>query len=411
MNQRLLATAFFATLTCFNIGSCFGDDWPQWRGPDRNGKSNETGLLREWPADGPPLAWSVEGMGIGYSSIAVANGKIFTLGDLDDGSYALALNEADGALLWKTRIGEAGGHRGYPGPRSTPTVDGDQVFVLNQHSDLACLNVANGKEVWSVNLEKDFGGKMMSGWRYSESPLVDGNRVIATPGGKQGTVVALDRENGEKIWQTGDWTDTAGYSSVIIATIHGTRQYIQLTGRSVAGFDPETGNVLWRADREGKTAVITTPVIKDDIVFVTSSYGVGCNAFQISKDGDTWTTEELYANKNIANHHGGVVLLDGYVFGSSGGTFKCLDIESGELAYGGRSAGKGATTYADGHLYLRSETGPIALIEATNEDLVEKSRFDQPQRSDKRAWAHPVVANGKLYIRDQDVLLCYDISE
>ncbi|MEM8668953.1 MAG: PQQ-binding-like beta-propeller repeat protein [Planctomycetota bacterium] len=403
----ILAFSFLTFAPC----SVVADDWPQWRGPERDGKSSEKGLLKQWPDDGPPLAWSIEGVGGGYSSIAIADKNIFTLGDLEDGCYAIALSESDGSQIWKTKLGAAGGHRGYPGPRSTPTVDGDQVFVLNQHGDLACLNTADGNLLWSVNLEDDFGGKMMSGWRYSESPLVDGKQVIVTPGGKQGAVLALDRSNGEKIWQTGDWTDPAGYSSVIIANILGTRQYVQLTGRSVAGLVPETGEVLWRAERQGKTAVITTPVVNGDVVFVTSAYGVGCNGFKISKDGDSWATEELYANKNIANHHGGVLLLDGHVFGSSGGTFCCLEIDSGDLAFKGRSVGKGATTFADGHLYLRSEAGPIALIEATTEGLVEKGRFDQPQRSGRKAWAHPVVAGGKLYLRDQDVLLCYDISE
>ncbi len=410
MNQRFVPAFVFATLMCFIPGVGVADDWPQWRGSDRDAKSKETGLLQEWPEGGPPLAWSTEGLGIGYSSVAIASGKIFTLGDLEDGCYAIALKESDGSPVWKTRIGEAGGHRGYPGPRSTPTVDGGQVFVLNQQGDLACLNASNGEKLWSVNLEQDFGGKMMSGWRYSESPLVDGNRVVVTPGGKHGTVLALDHASGEKIWQTGDWTDTAGYSSVIIATIHGTRQYIQLTGDSVAGIEPDTGKVLWRAERQGKTAVVATPVLQDDIVFVTSSYGVGCNAFRISKSGDNWTTEELYANQNIANHHGGVVLLDGYVFGSSGGTFRCLDIKTGELAFNERSIGKGATAFADGHFYLRSEKGPIALIKATTEGMIQTGSFDQPQRSDTQAWAHPVIAGGKLYLRDQNVLLCYDVS-
>ncbi|MCG8652870.1 MAG: PQQ-like beta-propeller repeat protein, partial [Pirellulales bacterium] len=191
---------------------------------------------------------------------------------------------------------------------------------------------------------------------------------------------------------------------------HGTRQYVQLTGRSVAGIDPASGEVLWKADREGKTAVITTPVVDGDKVFVTSSYGVGCNAFQIHKQGDQWSTEELYANKNIANHHGGVILYDHHVFGSSDGTFRCLDLASGELSFKKRSAGKGATVYADGHFYLRCESGEMALIEATTEDLIQVSLFEQPDRSNERAWAHPVIANGKLYLRDQEILLCYDIK-
>ncbi len=408
--MKYLSLFIALAFLCIPSQHSFGDDWPQWRGIDRNGQSGETGLLTEWPEDGPPLAWKVDGLGGGFSSLAVTEGVIFTLGDWDEGTFVLALKEADGSSIWKTRIGDAGGHKGYPGPRSTPTVDGGQVFALNQYSDLFCLDAKSGKEIWSVNLEDDFGGKMMSGWKYSESPLIDGDHVIITPGGKEGTVLALNRKTGKKVWQTEDWTDPAGYSSVVIATIHGTRQYVQLTGKSVAGIDRDSGEILWRADRPGKTAVITTPLIQDDIVFVTSAYGVGCNGFRISKSGSSWKTEQIYANKNSANHHGGVVLLDGHIFGSSGGTFNCVDIESGDLTFKGRSAGKGSTVYADGHLYLRGEDGAVALIEANSMELKEKSQFRQPDRSNSKAWAHPVIANGKLYLRDQGLLLCYDVE-
>ncbi|MGI9243736.1 MAG: PQQ-binding-like beta-propeller repeat protein [Verrucomicrobiales bacterium] len=392
------------------LQTAHADDWPQWRGPDRDGISKEGGLLAEWPESGPPLAWRGKGLGTGFSSIAVANGKLYTLGDLEDGSYAIALSEKDGSPLWKTKIGEAGGHRKYPGTRSTPTVDNGQVFVLNQHSDLACLDASSGKLLWRKNLVSEFGGKMMSGWKYSESPLVDGDRVVCTPGGKDGTLLAVDRNNGAKLWQTSDWTDPAGYSSVVIATIHGTKQYVQLTGASVAGVEPSSGKVLWQAKRAGKTAVIPTPIIDGDLVFVTSGYGIGCNGFRVSKDGDAWSAEEIYANKEIANHHGGVVLVDGHVYGATGSTFRCVELESGDGVFNERSAGKGSTLYADGRFILRSENGPVALMEASPEGMREISRFDQPDRSKHRAWPHPVIANGKLYLRDQGLLLCYDVG-
>ena len=384
-------------------------DWPQWRGPNRDGLSEETGLLKSWPADGPPLAWKVDGVGNGYSTVSVSEGKIYTLGDLDDGSYVIALNEADGSRAWATRIGDKGGHKGYPGTRSTPTIDNGQLYALNQYGDFACLDLSSGEVVWKRNLHKDFSGQIMSGWKYSESALVDGDQVVITPGGPDGTLLALDRNTGKQIWRTKDWTDKAGYSSVIIATIDGTRQYIQLTGASVAGVDPKTGEVLWRADRRGKTAVIPTPVVEGNLVFVTSGYSVGCNCFKVTKKGNEWSTEEVYANKEMTNHHGGVVLLDGYVYGSTGGTFRCVDIKTGELAFQGRSVGKGATVYADGNFILRAEKGPVALIKATPQGLEEISSFEQPDRSERNAWAHPVVANGKLYLRDQDILLCYDL--
>ena len=412
MLSRFVLLLLISTLSICSFGSpSYGEDWAQWRGANRDAKSNETGLLEIWPEDGPPLAWKATGLGGGYSSVAIANGRIFTMGDLDDGSYVIVLDETDGSPIWKTRIGEAGGHKRYPGPRGTPTIDNDDVFVLNQYADVVCLDAKSGTTKWSVNLVDEYGGKMMSGWKYSESPLVDGDRVICTPGGTDGTLLALNRKTGEKLWQTKGWTDPAGYSSVIIATIDGTRQYVQLTGKSVAGIDPNSGTVLWQADREGKTAVISTPIVQENTVFVTSGYGIGCNAFRVTKDGTNWQAEQLYANKEIMNHHGGVVFLDGHIYGSSGGTFRCLNLDSGELAYAGRSAGKGATVYADGHLYLRSEAGPVALIKATPTELVETGRFDQPDRSEEKAWPHPVIANGKLYLRDQDILLCYDVKK
>lgn len=412
MIKPILFPCYMAAFVMITMAlSAEGDDWPQWRGVNRDAKSQETDLLEQWPEAGPTLAWKAEGLGGGFSSVSIADGKIFTLGDQGDGNFVIALRESDGTHVWKTRIGASGGHKKYEGPRSTPTVDGGEVFVLNQHSDLVCLDAQSGELTWSVNLVEKFGGEMMSGWKYSESPLVDGDRVICTPGGGDGTLLALDRKTGKKLWQTDKWTDTAGYSSVIIATIAGVRQYVQLTGESVAGVAPDSGKLLWLAQREGKTAVVATPVVADDTVFVTSSYGIGCNAFRIVNENGQWATEELYANKEISNHHGGVVLLDGHVYGSSGGAFRCLDLASGELDFEGRSVGKGATIYADGHLYLRSESGPVALIKATPEGLQEVSRFDQPDRSDKKAWPHPVIAGGKLYLRDQDVLLCYDVRE
>ena len=287
-------TLIVLTLVAFTLTTpAFGEDWAQWRGPNRDAKSLETGLLEKWPEDGPPLAWKATGIGGGYSSIAIANGRIFTMGDLDDGSYVIVLNENDGSRIWKTRIGEAGGHRRYPGPRGTPTIDGGQIFVLNQHADVVCLDAETGNTNWSVNLVDDYSGKMMSGWKYSESPLVDGDQVICTPGGADGTLLALDRKSGETLWQTEGWTDPAGYSSVITATIDGTRQYVQLTGKSVAGIDPDSGTVLWHADREGKTAVISTPIVQENTVFVTSGYGIGCNAFRVTQDVTNWQAEQL----------------------------------------------------------------------------------------------------------------------
>jgi outer membrane protein assembly factor BamB len=387
-------------------------DWPQWRGVNRDGLSSEKGLLKEWSTNGPALTWKAQDIGSGFSSIAVSKGRIFTMGDIGGESVLLALDEANGKKLWATKSGASGGYGGFDGPRGTPAVSGDLVYALNQHGELLCADAATGKEVWRRSLVADFGGGIPQ-WGYSESPLVEGDKVFCTPGGQKGTVVALNKKTGELTWQSKELTDAAHYSSLIAETILGQRQVVQLTERSVAGFAVADGKMLWRADRPGKVAVIPAPLYSDNQVYVTSGYGVGCNAFKISKDGDAFKVEQSYANNNMVNHHGGVILLDGKVYGFSDGKgWVCQDLKTGDVVWANPGVGKGSIAYADGHFYIRAEggKGEIALIEATSAAYVEKGRFGQPDRSDKNSWAHPVIANGKLYIRDQGVLLCFDLK-
>ena len=384
-------------------------DWHQWRGPNRDGVSAETGLLKQWPAQGPELAWKVSGLGGGYSGISVADGRIYTMGDGPDGCNLEALDVAGGKPIWSTKIGAPGGGGGYPGPRCTPTVDGGMIYALGQFGDLVCVDVASGKERWHKNLKKDFAGVMMSGWGYAESPLVDGNNVICTPGGAQGTLAALNKTSGELVWRSKEFTDKAAYASLIVEEIGGVRQYIQLTDASVAGISAADGRLLWKAPRVGATAVIPTPVFFDNQVFVTSGYGIGCNLFKIAATGGQFTAEQVYANKNLVNHHGGVVLVDGYIYGT-GDPLTCLELNTGKVMWKNPCVGKGSVTCADGHLYVRSEGGPVALVEVSSKGYVEKGRFNQPERSDKNSWPHPVIVGGKLYLRDQDKLFCYDVK-
>ena len=409
--SRLLSISTLLLVTASLIPSVLGDEngnWPQWRGPNRDNLSSDTGLMKEWPRGGPGKVWEASGLGAGYSSVIVADGKIFTMGDLRDGAYAMAL-DMGGKPLWKRKIGPTGG--GPPGPRSTPTYDSGNVFVLGQDGSLACLDASSGDVKWHKNLEHDFGGTMMSGWGYSESVLVDGDKVICTPGGPKGTLLALNKNGGQEIWRTKEWTDSAAYSSPIQVEIGGKRQYIQLTGESVAGVAAEDGKVLWRADRHGNTAVISTPVFKNNQVFVTSAYDVGCNLFKVTPDNGQFSVREVYANKNMKNHHGGVILLGDYVYGFSDPELVCLEFATGKVKWKNRSVGKGALTYADGNLYLRAEgSGEVAMIEATPSGYHERGRFSQADRSSDAAWAHPVITGGRLYLRDQDKLLCYDLK-
>ncbi len=386
-------------------------DWPQWRGPKRDDISTETGLLKAWPAGGPPLAWKARGMGVGFSSVSIANGKIFTMGDGPDMSSLRAFDANGGKLLWTTPVGKPGGN--YAGTRCTPTVDGKLVYALGQFGDLVCVETATGREVWRKHLMKDFGGQY-AGWNYTESPLVDGDRVIVTPGGSRGAIVALNKLTGATLWQSKAFTDQAAYASIIPVEMGGRRQYVQLTEASVAGVAAENGDLLWRAPRRGATAVIPTPIFWDNQIYVTSGYGIGCNLFKISKAGAGFSAEQVYANKEMVNHHGGVVLLGNYLYGHSDSRgWICQEFKTGKTVWSNQGVGKGALTYADGHLYLRSEggNGAVALVVATPQGYQEKGRFDQPDRSNQNSWAHPVIANGKLYLRDQDVLLCYDVKQ
>ena len=390
-----------------------GADWPQWRGPHRDGISPDTGLLTEWPAGGPPLAWKATGIGHGFSSISLSGSRIFTMGDGPDSSFIYAL-DLNGKALWSAKVGRPGGGDGHPGTRCTPAASGDLVYAIGQYGDLVCVEAATGKERWRKNLNDDFGGRMMSGWGNSESPLVDEDKVLCTPGGSRGTVAALNKNTGEVIWQSKGFNDSAGYSSIITAAIGGVNQYIQLTGASVAGLATDDGRLLWRASRHGQTAVVPTPIFHDDCVFVTSGYGVGCNLFKVTKAGDAFTAEQVYANKVMMDHHGGVILVGEHLYGHSDSQgWVCQEFKTGNLVWGEKQKlGKGSIAYADGHLYLRSQDrGTVTLIDATPEGFKEKGRFEPPDRSQRDIWAHPVVIGGKLYLRDQDVLLCYNVKK
>ena len=413
--MKYIAHVYTAATLAVAASSVTAADWPQWHGPDRDNRSKETGLLQAWPDGGPKLLWTASGLGGGYSTPSFAQGRIFGMGYRDADEVVWALDAQEGKEVWATATRPA--YRGMDraeGPRCTPTVDGDHLYVLGGAGNLACLETDGGKLVWQVDLVKDHGGKMMSGWGYSESPLVDGGQVVCTPGGPQGTMAAFDRRTGKLLWQTRDLTDSAAYSSIVIATLAGVRQYVQWTDQHVFGVAPADGRVLWRAPRSGRVAVIPTPVCHDDHVYVTSGYGIGCNLFRITKAGDAFQAAQVYANKDMVNHHGSVVLVGDHLYGYSDGKgWVCQEFLTGKTVWAERDKlGKGALTYADGNLILRAESGrgAVVLIAASPEGWVEKGRFDQPQRSDKNSWPHPVVSGGRLYLRDQGVLLCYDLK-
>lgn len=388
-------------------------DWPQWQGLDRTAKSKETGLLKAWPKEGPPLAWKAKGLGDGFGTPSIAAGRVFAMGNREKTEYVICLNEKDGTEAWATALGPGRGGGGDPGPRCTPTVDGDLLYVLGRGGTLACLQAADGKEVWRKEMKKDFSGKV-GGWEYSESPLVDGDRLIVTPGGATATLAALNKKTGETVWQAPVSKGSgAEYSSVIAVDIEGTRQYIQFLKGGVVGIAASDGKFLWRYDKPANgTANCSTPIYSDGHVFAASAYGNGGGLAKLSKEGDGFKAEEVYFTKEMKNHHGGMILLDGHIYGSDEGRLTCLEYKTGKVKWAERATGKGSIAYADGRLYYRNEggKGSVFLVEATPEKYVEHGRFEPPDRTRLNSWAHPVIANGKLYVRDQDVLHCYDVK-
>jgi outer membrane protein assembly factor BamB len=412
-----------ATLPAADGRYSAGSDWPQWQGPERNAVCRETGLLQRWPPAGPPLLWTATGLGVGFSTPSVAAGRIFTMGNRDNTEYVLALDEhSRGKVLWATATGpvRAGGG-GYPGPRGTPTVDGDRLYALGINGDLVCLDIATGKEHWRKDFARDFGGRMMSGWGYSESPLVDGDKLVCTPGGPQATLVALDKQTGDVIWKSAiPDAGGAAYSSVVTAEVGGLKQYVQLLGRGLVGVDARSGRFLWRYERiANSTANIPTPIVKRDLVFCSTGYNAGSALLQLKRTGNGVTARELYflPGRVLQNHHGGLVLVGDYLYGGHGhnsGEPVCVELKTGRVVWRQQRApgqGSAAVLYADGDLYFRYQNGVMALIEATPAGYHERGQFNLPDNSGRPSWPHPVIAHGRLYVRDQDMLLCFDVTK
>jgi outer membrane protein assembly factor BamB len=397
-----------------------GGDWAQWRGPNRDGISTETDLLKQWPKAGPKLAARVEGLGAGFSTPAIADGKVYMLATLNSAKSEslIALSESTGKKLWATPVGNSTG--GHAAPRSTPTVDGKRVYVLSSDGKLLCADSRTGREQWKVDLKKEYRGTTGS-WAYAESVLIDGDALIVTPGGSEAVLVALNKTTGKTIWQSELPSSlagrgrrgyhTAGYSSAIVATVDGVKQYIQFVNGGVIGVAAKDGAFLWNySEPANGTANCSTPIFHNNAVFAASAYGNGGGRADLTKSSGKWSAKPKYFTKSMQNHHGGMILIGDHVYGTGNGGLLCVNYKSGEIVWKDRSVGKGSVAYADGHLIVRSESGPIALVVATPDGYQEKGRFDQPERSSKKAWAHPVIANGKLYIRDWDKLFVYDVK-
>ena len=412
------------------------DDWPQAQGPMRDNKSAEEGLLLEWPEAGPTLVWTFDNAGVGYSGPAIVDGRLYVMGARAGGTELLAIDVENGTELWKAPVNDKAfdfeGNNWGSGPRATPTVSEGKVYALAGDGQLVCANATNGKVLWRRNMVRDLGGSIKNvgagepvtvGWGFCWGPLVDGEQLICVPGGPGGLVVALDRNHGDLLWRSGGLKEDATYSSPIAATLEGVRQYIVMTQLGVAGISAEDGKQLWHYQRPRPypDVVIPTPVYHEGQVYVSVGYGVGCDLIQLAKQQDgTFSAEKVYANKIMKNTLGGFVLHNGFIYGCSEQRgWICQEFATGKQRWNKRESGgvgDGSVIYADGHLYLYGERdADVALIEANSDNWIEKGRFRLPRMSERRApsgrnWTHPVIANGKLYLRDQELLFCYAIK-
>jgi len=386
-------------------GAAQSTDWPQWRGPNRDGISKETGLLKSWPANGPTLLWKAKGAGNGYSSFAVANGKLYTMGLRGDREFIVAFDVTTGKELWATQHGSAFRNDRGDGPRGTPTVDGDRLYALGGNGDLSSLDVRTGKVLWSKNVLKEFGGSNTR-WGISESPLVIGDKVLVNAGGPNASIVALKKSDGSVIWKS--QSDEAGYSSAIPLNVNGSTQVVFFTGARALGLDLKDGKLLWDYTRpSNNVANVATPIARANRVFVSSDYGTGGGVVEIKADNKA---QEIYFTKEMRNHHSSSVLVGDYLYGFSSAILTAMKFDTGEIAWRDRSIGKGSLIYADGRLYCFSENGVVGLVEASPAGYKEVGRFRIPQDS-LPTWTHPVVSGGRLFLRDQDTIYAFDVKE
>jgi outer membrane protein assembly factor BamB len=422
MNLHVCCFLLVSTLPLFAADP----DWPQFRGPKRDGHSPDMGLLKSWPTDGPRLAWKSVGVGEGFSSVAVVGDKVVTMGDVGNSCFVFAVSRKDGAQIWQSRVGDSKGGGGYPGPRCTPTVDGNLVYALGQFGDLVCIELANGNLKWRANLPKDYkGGSGM--WGFAESPLVDGDKLVCTPGGKEATILALNKKTGKYIWKgfTPDG-EAAGYSSIMISQAAGTKQYVTLTSKSLVAVAADSGKFLWRygaAKSKEKfadnTANVPTVVLFDDanLIFAAAGYGQGGGALiQLTSAGGRIDTKERYWNDELKNKHGGVIRVGAFLYGDrdDSGRIWCADAKTGKVAWTRKDeaegSGSASMAYADDMLYVRYANGWVALVHADPKSYHFVSTFRVPNGTGN-CWAHPVVIGGKLYLRERDTIWCYDVAK
>ena len=419
--MKRLVLMIISAMICGVVDSN-AQDWSQWRGSNREGIVIASGLNLDWSQRKPTLLWTFRQAGAGYSAPVIVGTTLYCQGGANGNDFAFALDTQTGALKWKKILGEEFVEEHGNGSRGSITVDGDKLYLVRSGGQIHCISAVDGRMLWEKDFIKDFGGNIMSrvNYGFSESPLVDGNLVICTPGGEEGTMIALDKNTGDMVWRSKEWTDVGGYCSPIVVEIDGIRQYIQFTRNGVAGIAAKDGKLLWNAKVAGnRLNVISTPIYHDHMVYVTSGNNTGCGAIILRKDGDTYKADTVYTNRNMMNHHGGVVLVNGYIYGCSDDlNLVCQNFKTGEIVWRERSSeiGKGAVLAVNDRLLILSErTGLITVVAASPDGWKEFGSMEIPERSDEETlnnmvWTHPVIANGKLYLKDHNLLFCFDLS-
>jgi len=403
--KTLISMAILVVSVASQTSAQTAGNWPQWRGANRDGISKETGLLKQWPTDGPPLAWKAAGAGGGYSSFAISNGKLYTMGLRGDREFVIAFDVATGKQLWATAHGAAFRNDRGDGPRGTPTVDGANIYSLGGNGDLSAIEARTGKLLWTMNVLQKFGGSNII-WGISESPLVIGEKLLVNAGGPGASIVALNKKDGSLIWKS--QSDKAGYSSAIPVQVGNTTQVVFFTHTRGLGLDLKDGKLLWEYPRAANNvANAATPIVRGNRVFISSDYGNGGGVVEISADGKA---QEVYFTKDMRNHHSSSILIGDHLYGFSGNILTAMHFDTGEVAWKDRSVGKGSIVYADGNLYALSENGVVGLVEVSPAGYKEKGRF-RIQQENLPTWAHPVVAGGRLYLRDQDTIYAYDVRD
>lgn len=425
LSRTSIMIATVLIITC----SAFAQQWPQWRGSDQTNRSQETGLFKSWSADGPELLWMAQGLGSGYATVSVADDKIFTSGNTEDAQQIVAYS-LEGKQLWATPITDAPPKHPYAGSRTTPTFDDGKLYVVSSDGAICCLDAETGSKVWTRKFS-EWEGKMMSMWGFSESPLVDDGKVICTPGGSNGMVVALDADSGKEIWacklpKYGEefgvngksLLDGAGYSSAVMTEAGGVRQYVQLVGRGLIGIRADDGKLLWRYIKVANgTANIPTPIVDGDFIFTSTAYNTGAALLKLSADGEGVSVEEKYwiGSKKFQNKLGGMTLVDGHIYcghGNGSGLPICLEMKTGNVKWGplrGEGRGESALIAADGHLIWRRQNGTVILTKVNSEKFDVVASFT-PEYQEDNSWAQPVIANGVLYLREQDKLMAYRLK-